>query len=395
LAAFVGAGFAGMFVGTLALSRVSDIYGRRMAFGIALGVYSVATLIMAFMSSAEWIVLWRFLTGIGVGVQLVTVDTYVTEITPKEARGRYIAVSQMVTFSAVPVVAAIALLCIPHVILGLAGWRWVAIIGGLGGAVLAPVLLTRLPESPRWLENAGRVREADVIVTRLEEAIQHETGQELPPPQVLPDEVKASHKHAWAEIWSPQYRPRTLMLTFFNLFQTVGFYGFASWVPTLLVSEGITVTKSLTFVTIIALINPLGPLIATKYADAIQRKWQIVALALLIAVCGLIWAQQREAAGILIVGAIITLANNWFSAAFHAYQAELYPTRIRAEAVGFVYSWSRFSSIFIGFLLAYMLKSYGATGVFVVIAIAMIVVAGVIGFAGPNTNRVRLEELSS
>jgi putative MFS transporter len=89
------------------------------------------------------------------------------------------------------------------------------------------------------------------------------------------------------------------------------------------------------------------------------------------------------------------MTGNWFSSAFHAYQAELYPARIRSQAVGFVYSWSRFSSIFIGFLIASVLKLHGSTGVFVIIAIAMLVVAVTIGFFGPKTNRIRLEVLSS
>ena len=75
-------------------------------------------------------------------------------------------------------------------------------------------------------------------------------------------------------------------------------------------------------------------------------------------------------------GLLITLCNNWMSFSFHAYQAELYPTRIRAQAVGFVYSWSRFSSVFVGFIIAAVLRAYGTLGVFSVIALAMLVMDG-------------------
>ena len=179
-----------------------------------------------------------------------------------------------------------------------------------------------------------------------------------------------------------------------NSFQAIGFFGFAAWVPVLLVHQGITVTKSLTYVLVIALVNPLGSLLAMRYADLLERKWQLVCLALTIAICGLIWARQHTAGGIITLGIIITLANSWFSCALHTYQAELYPTRIRAQAVGFVYSWSRFSSIFVGFIIAEALKAYGTTGVFVIVATAMLIVAVVVGGFGPNTNRIRLEALS-
>ena len=123
-------------------------------------------------------------------------------------------------------------------------------------------------------------------------------------------------------------------------------------------------------------------------------KWQVVVLALTIAACGLVWAQQRTAAGIVLLGGVITLANSWFSCALHTYQAELYPTRIRAQAVGFVYSWSRFTSIFVGFLIAQVLHSYGTLGVFAIIATAMLIVAIVVGAFGPKSNRIQLEVLS-
>jgi len=153
--------------------------------------------------------------------------------------------------------------------------------------------------------------------------------------------------------------------------------------------------RSLEYTFVIAILNPLGPLIGMYYADRLQRKWQIVWLSVAIAVFGLIFSQMREPALIILFGVLITLANNWFSAAFHAYQAELYPTRIRAQAVGFVYSWSRFSSIFIGFLIALALKNYGTSGVFVLIACAMAIVAIDIAALGPKTTGERLEAISA
>ena len=381
-----------MFLGTLLFSWVSDRFGRRATFTYSLLWYSIATAVMAFMNTPETIDLWRVIAGIGVGVQLITIDTYVTELTPKEVRGRYIAFSQVITFSAVPAVAIASLLLIPHVFLGLAGWRFVVLIGALGALVIWP-LRAKLPESPRWLASHGRLEEADLVLSDMERRITAEKGP-LPEPETAPDEAGVEKPGDLREIWRKPYANRTAMLTVFNFFQTIGFYGFASWIPTLLLSEGISVTKSLAFVVVIALVNPFGPLIAMRFADKFERKWQIVGLALIIATFGLLWAQQRSAAGIIAFGIIITLANTWFSTAFHAYQAELYPTRIRGQAVGFVYSWSRFSSIFVGFIIASALKTYGPTGVFAIIAFAMIVVAITIGFFGPKSNRVRLEILS-
>jgi putative MFS transporter len=80
--------------------------------------------------------------------------------------------------------------------------------------------------------------------------------------------------------------------------------------------------------------------------------------------------------------------------AFHAYQSELYPTRIRARAVGFTYSWSRVSTMFVGFMIAWCLRNYGTTGVFTFVAGAMVVVFLVVAIFGPRTTNLRLEAIS-
>jgi len=108
-----------------------------------------------------------------------------------------------------------------------------------------------------------------------------------------------------------------------------------------------------------------------------------------------LFAQQTTAPGVIACGLLITLCANWLSFSFHAYQAELYPTRIRAQAVGFVYSWSRFSAIFSGFLIAFFLGRYGTVGVFAFIAGAMVVVFVVIGFFGPAVTKRRLEAIAA
>jgi putative MFS transporter len=313
---------------------------------------------------------------------------------PKLQRGPAFAFNQAIMYTAVPTIALLAfLMAPPFTFLGLEGWRWVVIIGSVGALVIWWIRLG-LPESPRWLAQHGNMAEAERITAVMERAAEAETGRKLPPPELVAGEAEVK-RGRWAEMWSDQYRGRTIMLIVYNLFQTIGYYGFQAWVPQFMISKGIGVTTSLEYTFIIALSNPLGPLIGVWFADHFERKWQIAWAAAGIAVFGLLFAQQQGMLLLILFGILITLSANWLSFSFHAYQAELYPTRIRAQAVGFVYSWSRFSTIFSPFLIQWFLGNYGPTGVFSFIAAAMAVVFVVIGFFGPNVTRLRLEAIAT
>ena len=161
-ASFVAALFTGLFIGTLVFSWLSDRFGRRSIFTFALLWYSVGAFIMAFQDTAASIDLWRLIASIGLGVELVNVDAYVSELVPKSQRGPAFAYNQVIMFTAVPVVAFIAWQLVPLTILGLDGWRWVVIIGSLGAAVIWWIR-RNLPESPRWLDQHGRTAEAEQI----------------------------------------------------------------------------------------------------------------------------------------------------------------------------------------------------------------------------------------
>jgi putative MFS transporter len=199
---------------------------------------------------------------------------------------------------------------------------------------------------------------------------------------------------SFREIWRKPYLGRTLMLIVFNLVQTFGFYGFANWVPTFLIHQGIAVTTSLGYTFAIAVAAPFGPLLAMPFTDRFERKWLIVGGAFLVGLFGLAFAQMRTAVPLIAFGAALTLANNVMSFSFHAYQAELYPTRIRALAVGFVYSWSRLAAVFGAFVIAFVLERFGVIGVFSLIAACMLVVMLSIGIFGPPTSRRALEQIS-
>jgi putative MFS transporter len=355
LASFVAAMFAGLFVGTALVSFVADRFGRRTIFTYSLLWYSVASVVMAFQHDIFGLNLWRFISGIGVGVELVTIDTYLSELVPAEQRGRAFAINQTIQFCAVPMVALFAWRLVPLAPFGLDGWRWVVLLGA-AGAILVWWIRRRIPESPRW-------------------QAQQATG-------------------GFQEMWRPPYRVRTIMLIVFHLFQTVGYYGFSNWVPTLLIKRGVAITSSLRYTFIIAIAAPFGPLLASRIADRLERKWQIVLSAFAIAPSGLLFGQMSAASLLIFLGVLLTLANNILSFSGHAYQAELYPTRIRARAVGFVYSWSRISVVFSSFAIGFVLDHFGVPGVFTLIAGSMLIVMLAIGVLGPRTNNLTLETIS-
>jgi len=389
VAGFVAAFFLGLFVGTALFGFFADRFGRRVIFTFSLLWYAAASLVMAFQQDAFSLNVWRFVCGIGIGVELVTIDTYIAELAPPAVRGRAFAYANIIQFAAIPVVAFLGWLLVPRMVLGIEGWRFVVMAGSVG-AVLAWYVRGRLPESPRWLAQHGRNQEAEAIVEAWEVEARIE-GAQLPEPK---PHGAVPGRGSFAEIWRSPYLGRTVMLIAFNLFQAAGYYGFASWVPTLLIESGIEVTRSLGYTFIIAIAAPIGPALGLLFTDRVERKWVISGAALVIAASGLVFTQAHGMWAVIFCGVALTLANNILSFAYHAYQPELFPTRVRAQAVGFVYSFSRLSTMFSAFVIAAILRGFGPPGVFVFIAGCMAVVAAVIGIFGPRTKNLPLEQIS-
>jgi len=390
VAAFIAALFSGLFIGTLVCGFLADRFGRRRMFVLSLLWYTAANVMVALQNDAFGLNLWRFISGIGLGVEMITIGAYLSEMAPRRLRGQAFACSQAIGFCCVPVASFLAYALVPTAPFGIAGWRWVVLIGVVAAALVG-FLRTGLPESPRWLARQGRLVEADRVLAAIEARVEREYGAPLPPPGA-PEEVSPASR--FADLWVPPTRGRVIMMSVFNIFQTVGFYGFQNWVPTLLVNQGVEITKSLGYTSVIALAAPVGPLLGLFLGDRIERKTVIIGAAAAILAFGLIFGATREASVIIAMGIGLQLANNIMSYSYHAYQQELFPTGIRARAAGFVYSWSRLSVIFSSFVIAALLQHFGTSGVFAFIAAAMVVVIAVIGLFGPRTSNVALERIS-
>src|SRR3979490_93328 len=202
IGAFVAATFAGLFVGTFFLGFLADRFGRRSIFTFALLGYTAATVVMACQTTSGGLLLWRFIAGIGIGVEIITIDAYITELVPSRMRGRAFAVNQSVMFIAVPVVAALAWWLVPLSPYGVDGWRWVVLIGAAASMVIW-ILRLFVPESPLWLGRHGRVEDAVKIVRTLETA----SGAAQARPQDIPDRlpVRTPAKVGYADLFKPPY----------------------------------------------------------------------------------------------------------------------------------------------------------------------------------------------
>jgi MFS transporter, putative metabolite:H+ symporter len=393
-ATFAAATFAGLYVGTLGFAAVADRLGRRSIFTFALLWYATATVVMGLQNSAFAIDLCRFVASMGVGLELVAIDCYLAELMPKTVRGRAFAFSASLQFLSVPFVSVLAWALIPGTHLGIAGWRWLAFVPAVG-ALLVWQVRRALPESPRWLEAHGRAVEADLVTSKIEQRVARDLGSQVPP--VTPPAAAPTQGAAKAiSLWTPPYKRRTIVLIAFHVFQTIGYFGFTNWLPTLLVSQGIEIGKSLAYTAVLALVPPIAPLAFSLFADKLERKWMVAAGALLAAAAGLAMSrvtQHSNFALFTVIGASVAIGNSLMSLSYHTYQSELFPTPMRARAVGFVYSFSRLSAIFSSYIIAATLDHTGSVGVFVLISAAMVVVALTVGLFGPRTRGLALEQI--
>ncbi len=389
-AAFASVTFLGLFVGASLLAKYADKFGRRLTFMCALAWYGVFSLVMAFQNTAEGIILCRFLVGVGLGVELVTIDTYLAEWMPAHLRSRAFAFSFFIQFLSVPAVALMSWWLIPQTLLSLEGWRWVIIAGAVCSLVIWSIR-RNLPESARWLAQQGRYQEAHQVLS----AMERRCGLTPPTEDQLPDASlnAVPRQGKFSEIWAPQWRKRTLMLVVMNFFQAIGFFGFGNWLPALLSGKGTTLTHSLLYAFFITLAYPLGSLICSRYADKIENKWQIVFASLMTVVFGTLFALVTQPLLLIVCGFLVTYSNAWLTFSYHAYQTEIFPTHIRARAVGFCYSFSRLSTVFSSIMIGLILQYAGSQGVIIFIVLSMLMVMLSVGIYGPKTRGLDLENI--
>ena len=389
----IAAGFAGMFVGANVLSIVADRLGRRRVFILNLLVYSLFSLAAAFSPNIETFLVLRFLAGIGLGAELVLVDTYLAEFVPARVRGRMTAWAYTIGFLGVPLAALLGGKLVAHQrLLGIDGWRWLLVFGGLG-AVFVLAVRTMLPESPRWLESRGRHAEAREVVASVVAKIA--PGTPLPD-QPRPSESRTEDARSVAEVLRiafRDYRKRTVMLVIFQVLQTVAYYGFGTLAPLVLVSKGFEVTQSLGYAALTFAGYPLGSLLSIPLVERFERKHLIIVSALGIAVCGLVFAAASSVALIVVAGFALTAVSNVFSNAFHIYQAEIFPTAIRSTASGICYSLSRATSTVMPFVAVPALATLGPVAVFSGSAVMIVLLCLDVGLLGPRSTGLKLEEV--
>ncbi|WP_410674131.1 MFS transporter [Amycolatopsis sp. cmx-4-68] len=387
----VGAPFFGMIFGAIFLGMLSDRFGRRQLFMYNLAAYSLLGVVAAFSVNVEMLIALRLVSGVFLAAELILVDTYLSELLPRTARGRLISVAYAIGFLGTPVVAGLGGLLIVKTHFLIDGWRWMLLAGGIG-ALLVFWLRRHLPESPRWLAERNRPQEADAVVSEVERTVERQLGRSLP--EVQPAVLTPVKKIRFRAMFRPPYLKRTVMMWIFQITQTVGQYGFASLATLILVSKGYTIQSSLLYTAVSFIGAPVGALLAVPLVERVERKHLIIGGLVLIAVAGIVFGNGTSAAVIVIAGAVITVCNSVVSSAWHVYQAELFPTQVRSTAGGVAYSLSRLTAGLLPFGALAILDGFGPTQVFVVAAVITTVTCLDLGILGPRTNGRALEAVA-
>jgi putative MFS transporter len=387
IATITSMSFGGMFIGATLGGWVADKIGRKRALIYFVALYTLFSLLNACAWNVLSLGLMRLVTGIGLSAVTIIANAYISEFFPTQSRGKYMAIIFTVGLIGIPVTAWVARFLVP---MEPWGWRLVFIWGGLGAFAL--LLMTKMVESPRWYQAQGRSAEADAILVRLEQQAVQEFG-ELPTP-TMTDDAPPAGRLDYGALFRGKYRRRTAVLTAVWVFQTLGFYGFAAWVPTLLTTEGFSVVHSLAFTSIMTIGSPLGALMATFMAERVDRKWFITVDGVAIAVFGLLYGSSRTPDMIMLFGFLTVFCLQAFPTILSSYTPELYPTAMRSSGMGFTYGIGRLSNLIGPFIVSTLYVSVGYEAVFFYIAVCWLAAACVVAFFGPLTTRKPLEELS-
>ncbi|WOQ15969.1 MFS transporter [Raineyella sp. W15-4] len=366
-------GFVGMTIGAALGGLLADRAGRRQVFALTLLIYGVATGAAALSWSVTALVVFRFIVGLGLGAELPVASTLVSEYAPRRIRGRMVVFLEAFWAVGWILAALIGYFIIPAFA---SGWRWALTVGILP-TLYAVVVRLGLPESVRFLEQRGRTAEAEQAVRRFETSPPMLRRVRAPREPVTDiDDIRA------ASIWARPLAGRTAALWVVWFTINLSYYGAFTWLPTLLLGRGFTLTRSFEYVLLITLAQLPGYLAAAWLIERWGRRLTLAVFLLGSAAgavaFGLASFGDRPAVGaVLGAGAVLSFFNLGAWGALYAIGPELYPTRLRGTGTGAAAAFGRIASILAPLSVPVFLRwggaSYGFVLTFVVFGVAFLI----------------------
>ncbi len=382
----LAASYIGQFAGALIFGWLGEKIGRVMSATYATLIMAVVSLACAFTGNFAQMFVCRLVQGVGVGGEMPVAATYVNELSRAHGRGRFFMLYELIFPIGFLAAAVLGAQLVP-----VYGWNVLFIIGTIPGIVIT-LLVSRLPESPRWLIRRGRYAEAEAIIRELEKST---TLRNPVAPQALAVAGPAP-KSRWSELFSPVYRRRTVIAWMIWATAYGVTNGLNNWMPTLYNTVyHLPLQTSLNAALLTNATQILVLLLCVFVIDRVGRRAWMVACFLLgaipLAVLGMTGTGDvtRVIAGVTLSYGVMSTINT----VLYLYTPEIYPTRMRALGTAAATCWLRLASAAGPTVVGLMMVATGIGPVFLMFA-AIAVFGGIVATQAIETRNRRLEEIA-
>ncbi len=335
----------GAVLGAFLFGWLTDRLGRKRLFTITLAVYLLATAATGLSWNAFSFILFRFLTGAGIGGEYTAINSTIQELIPARCRGwTDLLINGTFWVGAAMGAGGSLVLLDPAVINPAIGWRLAFLIGAAIGLVIL-VMRLWIPESPRWLVTHGHHEAANAVVGGIED---HFTDIGAPPEGERKTVRLRTRDHTplteVARTLFVTYRQRTLVGLSLMAAQAF-FYNAIFFTYALILTDfyGTPAGQVGWYILPFAAGNVLGPLILGRLFDTIGRRIMIASTyalsGLLLAVTAYLFSQNMLTAETLTVAwmMVFFFASAAASSAYLTV-SEIFPLEIRALAIAFFYA---------------------------------------------------------
>jgi putative MFS transporter len=383
-------GFGGYLAGAAASGFVADRIGRRKTVLLTLVCYSLFSGARGLATDVGTLAALHFVTFIFIGAESATVPPYLAEFWPARVRGKMNGVVMSFFGIGIALAPLWALLIIPHF-----GWRWAFFLTA-PFALVAGLMRSRLPESPRWLARVGRTDEAARVVAGIETQIERDTHRTLPAVAAHASEPEASARAVIGpkDLLARAYRSTTLMLWTAWFAEFSIFYLYQTFVPTILAGEGYAIVKSLGYSVVILGAAIPAFVLDGQIAEWIDRKYAVLLSFAAAALFGTLFGLSTQPWAFMVFGGLTSFALALGSTAVYTYTPELYPTEVRVTGMGIASAWGRVGAITALLVFGFLFKTQGKSLIFVMSDSVLIAGAIVVVVFGPSTRGRRLEDTS-